>query len=262
MSYTFISYDVTEGVATVTLDRPEVLNSFNAAMGQEVQVALAESAQSAAVRCVLLTGAGRAFCAGQDLAEAAGPGADEFDLGDAVARTYNPIVRGITSMEKPVVCAVNGVAAGAGANIALACDLVVAADNATFLQAFCKIGLVPDSGGTFFLPRLVGMARAKALTLLGDNVDANQAFEMGMIYKVVPANSLSDESTKLARYLATQPTKGLGLIKQALHRSVGNDLNVQLEVERELQAAAGNTRDYKEGVQAFLEKRKPEFRGD
>lgn len=262
MKYRFIDYELSEGVATITLNRPDVLNSVNADMGREVQDALTHAAASAEVRCVLLTGKGRGFCAGQDLAEAAGPGAEDFDLGDAVARTYNPIVRQITSMEKPVVCAVNGVAAGAGANIALACDLVIAADTATFVQAFCRIGLVPDSGGTFFLPRLVGLARAKALAMLGDKIAAAQALEMGMIYRVVPADALEDEATNLARQLATQPTRGLGLIKQALHRSLANDLDAQLEVEREAQAAAGRTHDYAEGVRAFLEKRKPNFKGD
>jgi 2-(1,2-epoxy-1,2-dihydrophenyl)acetyl-CoA isomerase len=262
MSYEFISYTVEEGVAKITLNRPDVLNSFNHGMGQEVQAALAESEQSAVVRCVLVTGAGRAFCAGQDLAEAAGPDSADFDLGSAVEQVYNPIVRQITCMGKPVVCAVNGVAAGAGANIALSCDLVMAADNATFIQSFCKIGLVPDSGGTFFLPRLVGVARAKALMLLGNKVDAHEALEMGMIFRVVTADSLPEESTSLARHLATQPTKGLGLIKRALNRSSENDLHTQLDLERDLQAAAGQTHDYMEGVKAFLEKRQPEFRGD
>jgi 2-(1,2-epoxy-1,2-dihydrophenyl)acetyl-CoA isomerase len=209
---------------------------------------------------VLLTGTGRGFCAGQDLAEVK-LGEPMPDLGDTVRDSYNPIVRALRTLEKPVVCAVNGVAAGAGANLALACDIVLAADTATFIQSFSKIGLIPDSGGTYVLPRLVGMARATALAMLGDKVTAEQALAMGMIYQVYPAAALLDAAAALATTLAAQPTRGLGLIKRALNASLGNSLDAQLQVEEELQRAAGRTEDFREGVKAFLEKRKARFVG-
>lgn len=261
MGYQFIRYSLDQGVAALTLSRPEVLNSFNRAMAQDVQRALAQVASDAGVRAVLLTGEGRAFCAGQDLAEATSGDVGSIDLGDIVKTNYTPLVTAIRQLEKPVVCAVNGVAAGAGANLAFACDIVIAAEDASFIQSFTKIGLVPDTGGTFFLPRLVGMARASAMMLLAEKVPARKALEYGLIYDVVPAAELAGKATALARQLAGMPTRALGLTKRALNASLGNDLVAQLAVEEELQRAAGRTEDYAEGVRAFLEKRKPAFAG-
>ncbi|NIR48929.1 2-(1,2-epoxy-1,2-dihydrophenyl)acetyl-CoA isomerase, partial [candidate division KSB1 bacterium] len=228
---------------------------------KELQDSLAACENDAGIRSVFLTGKGRAFSAGQDLSEAA-PDKDTIaDIRQIVRESYNPIIRGIRTLEKPVVCAVNGAAAGAGANIALACDIVFASESAYFLQAFCHIGLIPDSGGTFFLPRLVGLPQAAAMAMLGEKVSAQRAYEMGMIYKVCNKDTLQDEAWKMATHLATQPSKGLGLIKQALNQSLSNDLDSQLALEEKLQAEAGRTEDYKEGVKAFLEKRKPRFQG-
>jgi 2-(1,2-epoxy-1,2-dihydrophenyl)acetyl-CoA isomerase len=252
---------VSDGVLTLTMNRPEVLNSCNRPMVAALRDGFAAAAADDGVRAVLLTGAGRAFCAGQDLAEVVPPdGGPAPDIGDVVGG-YNALILAMRNLEKPVVCAVNGVAAGAGANIALACDLVVAAETASFIQAFAKIGLIPDNGGTFFLPRLVGMARATSLTMLGDRVTATQAEQMGMIYRSVPAATLMDTATELARHLATQPTRGLGLIKRALNASLSNDLAAQLDVEEELQREAGQTADYLEGVRAFQQKRAARFVG-
>jgi 2-(1,2-epoxy-1,2-dihydrophenyl)acetyl-CoA isomerase len=262
MPYEYIVFETDQGVATITLNRPDVLNSFNMPMAAELQDALREAAEDNAVRTVLLTGAGRAFCAGQDLAEAAPQdGVPAPPIAEIVRRTYNPTVRAIRALEKPVVCAVNGVAAGAGANLALACDVVLAADTASFVQAFSKIGLIPDTGGTFFLPRLVGLARATALAFFGDKLPAADAQAMGMIYRVVEAARLLDEARAVARRLATQPTRGFGLTKRAFNQSLANDLDAQLEVEAELQAEAAQTADFAEGVRAFLEKRQPSFAG-
>ncbi|BBM83034.1 enoyl-CoA hydratase-related protein [Candidatus Uabimicrobium amorphum] len=262
MQYQHITYVVEDNVAIITLNRPDVLNSFHMEMARELQEILRDVNDNSEVRCALLTGGGRAFCAGQDLAEATKNPEEEKILGDFVEQMYNPIVRGIRNTPKPVVCAVNGVAAGAGANLALACDIVFASDRASFIQSFCKIGLVPDTAGSFFLPRLIGFGRASALMLLGDKISAQQALDMGMIYRVVENDCLLEEATETARYLATQPTKGLGYIKQAMNRSLVNDLEAQLNAEKELQTLAGQTQDYKEGVQAFLEKRKPKFMGN
>lgn len=261
MPYEHILYTVEQGVAAITLNRPEVLNSFNRAMAVEVKTALAEASADREVRAVLLAGAGRAFCAGQDLAEAMPKDGPAPDLGDIVARSYNPIVRTIRQIDKPVICAVNGVAAGAGANLAFACDFVLAASDASFIQSFSKIGLVPDTGGTFFLPRLVGMARATALMMLGDKVSAQDAVAMGLILRAVESSTLMEEATALARTLAARPTRGLGLIKRALNASATNGLDEQLALEAQLQAEAGSTADYQEGVKAFLEKRTPAFVG-
>ncbi|MCB0259738.1 MAG: 2-(1,2-epoxy-1,2-dihydrophenyl)acetyl-CoA isomerase [Calditrichaeota bacterium] len=261
MAYQFVKFTVEAGVGTIVLNRPEVLNSFHRPMGREFQKALEVCRDDPALRAVLITGEGRAFCAGQDLAEAAPPGKPLADIRSIVEQTYNPAIRLIRAIEKPVVCAVNGVAAGAGANIALSCDIVLASEKASFLQAFCHIGLVPDSGGTFFLPRLVGLPRAAAMMLLGEKIPAAEALGMGMIYKVYPPESLPEEALKLARHLAAQPTRGLGLTKRLLNQSLQNDLETQLNQEAELQAAAGATEDYQEGVQAFLEKRKANFKG-
>ena len=261
MTDRFVLRSVGEAVATLTLNRPEVLNSCNRQMVDELRAAFADAAADDGVRAVLLTGAGRAFCAGQDLAEAVPPAGEPTpQIGDIVAN-YNALIRAMRGLEKPVVCAVNGVAAGAGANIALACDLVLAADGASFIQAFSKIGLVPDNGGTFFLPRLVGTARATSLMMLADKVGAAQAAEWGMIYRTVPAAELMTTARALAVELATQPTRGLGLIKRALNATWTNDLDRQLDVEEALQREAGGTADYMEGVRAFQEKRRPRFVG-
>jgi 2-(1,2-epoxy-1,2-dihydrophenyl)acetyl-CoA isomerase len=262
MSYAHILFEPDQGVARITLNRPDVLNSFNRAMAAELRDALDTVAREDALRAVLLTGAGRGFCAGQDLAEASPrPDGSLPDLGDFVREGYNPIIRGIRTLEKPVVCAVNGVAAGAGANLALACDIVLASRDASFIQSFAKIGVIPDSGGTFLLPRIVGLQRASALAMLADRVSAEQACEWGMVYRVVEPALLADAAWTTAVHLAGQPTRGLGLIKRGFNRSLGIDLEAQLEYEEELQREAGRTADYAEGVRAFLAKRKPEFHG-
>jgi len=261
MDYDFLKVGADQGVATIALSRPDVLNSFNRRMAQELQRALGKAAEEPTVRAVLLTGTGRGFCAGQDLSEATGVDLTAIDLGDIVKACYTPVVRAIRELEKPVLCAVNGVAAGAGANLAFACDIVIAAEEASFIQSFSKIGLVPDTGGTFFLPRLVGPARATALMFLAEKVTAKKALEWGMIYDVVPGTVLLDTATALARQLATMPTRGLALIKKLINASLSNDLQSQLALEEEMQRQAGRTADYAEGVRAFLEKRKPTYTG-
>ncbi|SEJ09789.1 2-(1,2-epoxy-1,2-dihydrophenyl)acetyl-CoA isomerase [Pseudomonas linyingensis] len=262
MSFEHILFTIEQGVATLTLNRPEQLNSFNPAMHKEVREALKQVRQNAEVRCLLITGAGRGFCAGQDLGDRnVAPGAAAPDLGESIEKNYNPLIRALRDLPMPVICAVNGVAAGAGANIALACDITLAARSASFIQAFCKIGLVPDSGGTWTLPRAVGMARAKALALLGDRLSAEQAEQWGMIWRCVDDAALQDEALKLARQLATQPTYGLALIKRALNASASNSFDEQLDLERDLQRLAGRSEDYREGVSAFMAKRTPEFKG-
>lgn len=261
MDYDFIRYAVDQGVATITLSRADVLNAFNRRMASELQRALGVVAGDPDVRAVLLTGAGRGFCAGQDLTEAIGKDIARVDIGEFVKHSYTPTVLAIRELEKPVVAAVNGVAAGAGANLALACDIVVAAEDASFIQSFSKIGLVPDTGGTFMLPRLVGPARATAMTFLAEKITASKALEWGMIYQIVPHTVLIDTATALARQLATLPTRALGLTKRAFNAAATNDLRSQLELEEQLQREAGRSEDYVEGVTAFLEKRKPAYRG-
>ena len=246
---------------TVTLNRPEKLNAFNPEMHKLLRQALERALDEANVRAVLLTGAGRGFCAGQDLSERNSSDAAPIDLSVSLGSNYNPLVRRLQALPKPIVCAVNGVAAGAGANIALACDIVLAARSATFVQSFSKLGLVPDSGGTYFLPRLVGSARAMGLALLSEALSAEDAERWGLIWKAVADDRLLDEATALARKLASGPTRGYGLVKKAMHASAGNSLDAQLDLERDLQREAGFSEDYREGVAAFLQKRTPSYKG-
>lgn len=261
MSYESILFDVEDGVACLTLNRPDSLNSFTASMHAEVAEVLGRAAEDATVRAVVITGAGRGFCAGQDLNDRNVAPGERVDLGASVEAFYNPLIRRITSMEKPVLCAVNGVAAGAGANIALACDLVFAARSAKFVESFAMLGLIPDSGGTWHLPRLVGMARAKGMAMLMPKISADQAKEWGLIWEVVDDDDLMATVMGLARHLATQPTKGFGYTKQAFSASMTNSLDEQLELEKALMRTAGFTDDYAEGVKAFLEKRPPVYKG-
>jgi 2-(1,2-epoxy-1,2-dihydrophenyl)acetyl-CoA isomerase len=256
-----ILFSIEDQVGIIRLNRPKVFNSFNRPMALEVQQALDDCNANREVRAIFLTGEGKAFCAGQDLQEVSDPDTSPA-FTTILGEHYNPIIRRLRSIEKPIVCGVNGVAAGAGANIALACDVVVAAQSASFIQAFSKIGLIPDSSGTFFLPRLIGWQKASALMMLGDKVPAADAERLGMIYKVLPDENFSENAIAFAKTLARMPTKGLGLTKRALNASLHNDLMKQLDLEDELQTAAGNTHDYREGVQAFLEKRKPQFKGE
>ena len=242
-------------VAVLTLNRPDRLNAFNEAMHRALAIALDDAAQDQGCRALLLTGAGRGFCAGQDLADLSG------DLGAVIENFYNPLVRRLRALNKPVVCAVNGTAAGAGANIALACDIVLAARSAKFIQSFARIGLVPDSGGTYFLPRLIGDARARALALLAEPISAGTAESWGMIWRAIDDDQLKAEAESLTAHLATQPTQGLALIKQALNNSATSSLDAQLDLERDLQRRAGATPDYREGVEAFIAKRPAQFTG-
>jgi 2-(1,2-epoxy-1,2-dihydrophenyl)acetyl-CoA isomerase len=256
----FILSEIKESVLKLTLNRTDKFNSFNREMALELQRELDKAFTDDNIRAVYLTGAGKAFCAGQDLAEAiddSGPGITKI-----VEEHYNPIILKIRNLEKPVICAVNGVAAGAGANIVLACDVIIAGTSASFIQAFSKIGLIPDSGGTFFLPRIVGFQRALALTMLGEKVTAEHAEKMGMIYKVVADEFLQEEGILIANTLASMPTKGLGLTKKLFNLGINNNLEEQLKAEGEFQTRAAKTQDYKEGVTAFLEKRKPVFKGE
>lgn len=254
-----IDFNITNGVGVIKLNRPKVFNSFNQEMAFLMHKTLDDCESNKEVRAIYIIGEGKAFCAGQDLQEVTDPNGPE--LSSIVSDHYNPIIERIRHIEKPIVAAVNGVAAGAGANIALSCDVVVASENASFIQAFSKIGLIPDSAGTFFLPRLIGFQKASALMILGDKVSAVEAEQMNMIYKVFSAETFEEESMKLALKLAKMPTYGIGLTKRALNQSMTNNLKEQLAVEGELQTLAGNSYDYNEGVAAFLEKRKPEFKG-
>ena len=261
MSYQCILFENQDGIARLTFNRPERLNSFNTQMHGEVREALASIPQSGA-RVLLISGAGRGFCAGQDLNDrAVAPGAAPPDLADSIERYYKPLVLALRALPLPVIAAVNGVAAGAGANIALACDLVIAARSANFVQAFSKLGLVPDSGGTWFLPRLVGTARALGLTLLGDKLSAEQAASWGLIWRCVEDAELTGVVEGLARALAVAPTRGFARTKQAIYESWGRTLEQQLDIERDYQGELGRTADYAEGVAAFGAKRTPNFTG-
>lgn len=262
MSDPTILLQIADGVALITLNRPDKLNAFTETMHGELAHAFDRIELDRAIRAVVLTGAGRGFCAGQDLGDRVmGEGDDPVDLGETLDRLYNPLIRRLQKLERPVIAAVNGVAAGAGANLALACDLVLAARSAKFIQAFCRLGLVPDSGGTFFLPRLVGSGRAMGLALLGEPLPAEQAEEWGLIWRAVDDDRLMEEVGALALHLAAQPTRGLGLIKRAIHAAAHHSLDQQLDLERDLQREAGHTEDYREGVAAFMEKRPAAFKG-
>jgi len=262
MRYESIKFEASNGVGRITLNRPDRLNSFTSAMHAEVRDALAAAKSDATLRVLLLTGAGRGFCAGQDLSDrAVAPGEAAVDLGASIETNYRPLVLALRALPLPVVCAVNGVAAGAGANLALACDIVIATKSASFIQAFCKIGLIPDSGGTYFLPRVVGSARAMGLALLGDKLHAEQAAAWGLIWKCVEDSEFTDAVEGLLTQLAQAPTRGLAEIKRALHASAGNTLETQLDLERDTQRELGYSADYREGVAAFLEKRPPRFSG-
>lgn len=254
-----ILFAIENNVAVITLNRPDKYNSFNREMALQLQERLDECARRDDVRCVYITGAGKAFSAGQDLAEVADPNGP--DTSTILSEHYNPVIRKITALEKPVVAVVNGVAAGAGANIALCCDIVLAAQSASFIQAFSKIGLIPDSGGTFFLPRLIGWQKALALAITGDKINATDAERMGMVYKIFSDEELPTEAMKIAQMLAQMPTQAIAYTKQAFQASLTNNLEDQLKLEENLQVKAGQTNDYQEGVQSFLEKRKAVFSG-
>lgn len=262
MEFKNIICTVDDSVGIIKFNRPHVLNSFNSEMSFEVRSALMDFSINQSVRCILITGEGKGFCAGQDLSEAIPETGDPPPINEIVKNTYNPLIKLLRKIEKPIIAGVNGVAAGAGANIALACDIVAASSEASFIQSFSRIGLVPDSGGTFFLPRLIGLPRAAAFMMLGEKVTAEEAASIGMIYKVFPAENFSDDLIYFAKYVSKLPTKGLALTKKALNQSFINDLNEQLDLEEQLQGEAGKTFDYNEGVKAFQEKRKPNFRGE
>ena len=260
MSFNTIEFAINEGVATLTLNRPRSLNSVTSEMHIEIREIMQQVEDDAAIRCLVITGAGRGFCAGQDLVDGM-EGSEVPDVGKLVDEYYNPFIARIMNLPKPVICAVNGVAAGAGVSIALACDLILAARSASFIQVFCKIGLIPDSGGSWNLPRSVGMARAKGLAMLGDKLDAEKAESWGLIWKCVDDDRLEEETWQLAAHLATQPTLALGRIKKLLHESGSNTLAEQLELERQVMVELGQSEDYREGVLAFMEKRPAAFKG-
>jgi 2-(1,2-epoxy-1,2-dihydrophenyl)acetyl-CoA isomerase len=260
--YEQIRFESRHGIARITLDRPDRLNSFTTQMHAELRDALHRVANDDSLRVLLLTGAGRGFCAGQDLSDrAVAPGDEPVDLGASIENNYRPLVQALRELPLPVVCGVNGVAAGAGANLALACDIVVACRSASFIQAFCRIGLIPDTGGTYFLPRLVGSARAMGLALLGEKLTAEQAEQWGLIWKCVDDAEFASTVDAMLEHLAQAPTRGLAAIKRALHASAGNTLEQQTTLERDVQRDLGRSHDYREGVAAFLAKRPPIFTG-
>lgn len=261
-SFNTLKLDIDDGLAVLTLNRPDRLNSFNTEMFSDFKSALRLVVPKNGVRCLLITGEGRGFCAGQDLGDrAVDPGAESPDLSVSLEKNYNPLMRKLAQLEMPVICAVNGVAAGAGSSIALACDIVFAARSASFIQSFCKIGVIPDSGGSWSIPNKVGRARALGLLLLGDKLPAEKAEEWGLIWKCVDDDKLMDEAIKVGKHLAKQPTKGLSLIKRAVSASFKNSYDEQLDLERDLQGIAGRTDDYREGVSAFMGKREAVFTG-
>ncbi|TFW32200.1 2-(1,2-epoxy-1,2-dihydrophenyl)acetyl-CoA isomerase PaaG [Massilia horti] len=263
MTYESIQFRIENGIAVLTLNRPERLNSFTQAMHLEVRDALTRLQADKSARVLVLTGAGRGFCAGQDLNDrAVEPGAPGVDLGESVEKFYAPLVLAIKNLPMPVICAVNGVAAGAGANLALACDIVLAAKSASFIEAFCKLGLIPDTGGTWHLPRLVGPARALGLALLGDKLPAEKAEQWGLIWRCVPDESLMDEAMAMATHFATAPTKGLAFTKKAMQESFANTLPEQLQLEAQMMRELGYSHDYREGVAAFIAKRPAQFKGE
>jgi len=262
MTYENILFQIEDGVAHLTLNRPDKLNSFTVAMHKEVQDAIARIKADASVRVMVLTGAGRGFCAGQDLGDrAVSPGGAAVDLGESVEKYYAPLVLALRALPMPVICAVNGVAAGAGANLPLACDIVLAARSASFVEVFCRLGLIPDTGGTYFLPRALGTARAIGAAMLGEKITATQAAEWGLIWKCVDDDQLQAETLALAKHFASAPTKGLALTKQAIYASGGNTLEQQLSLEAGYMRELGHSKDYREGVNAFMEKRAPQFTG-
>ena len=262
MSYQTILFEIKDNFAKLTLNRPDRLNSFNVQMHEEIAEALSTVEQSHDIRALLMTGAGRGFCAGQDLSDSAvAPGADGVDLGESIEKRYNPLVRRLIALPKPVICAVNGVAAGAGANIAFTADIVLAAKSAKFIQSFANIGLVPDSGGTWILPRLAGHARAMGLALTGEPLSAEMAESWGLIWRAVEDGELQAQAEKLTAKLAHGPTKGLGAIKSSIRASWTATVDQQLDLERDLQRNLGLSHDYREGVAAFSEKRTPNFLG-
>jgi 2-(1,2-epoxy-1,2-dihydrophenyl)acetyl-CoA isomerase len=262
MSYQTLLFDVSDGIARLTLNRPDRLNSFNVEMHGEVRDALGKLAQNREARVLVISGAGRGFCAGQDLGDrAVAPGGQGVDLGESIDRYYKPLVLALRNLPMPVIAAVNGVAAGAGANIALSCDLVIATRSASFIQSFSKLGLVPDSGGTWLLPRLLGNARAMGLALLGDKLSAEQAAQWGLIWRCVEDAEFKATVDTLAQQLALAPTRGLARSKQAIYESWGRSFEQQLDQERDFQRELGRSQDYAEGVAAFTEKRNPKFTG-
>ncbi|UGQ45702.1 2-(1,2-epoxy-1,2-dihydrophenyl)acetyl-CoA isomerase PaaG [Massilia endophytica] len=263
MSYQNILFEIKEGIAKLTLNRPDKLNSFTQAMHLEVRDALEKLRSDKSVRVLVLTGAGRGFCAGQDLSDrAVEPGAKGVDLGESVEKFYAPLVLALRDLPMPVICAVNGVAAGAGANLALACDIVLAAKSASFVEVFCKLGLIPDTGGTWILPRLIGHARATGLAMLGEKLSADRAEQWGLIWKAIPDEVLMNEAMAMAEHFATAPTKGLAYTKKAFQISYHNTLEEQLKLEGQMMRELGNSHDYREGVDAFIAKRAPQFKGE